>query len=124
MTPKTPDELTATMLRQSLYVIRTFPARGPGTAEMLPAHLDYQISLERDGRMFGAGPIDEEGEDKPSGGMIIVRAAGFDEARQIADADPMHADNLRTYTIERWLLNEGSMTFTVRYSDQTAIIHP
>jgi uncharacterized protein YciI len=124
MTHQTPDELTANMLRQSLYVIRTSPARGPGTAEMLAEHLEYQIALERSGTMFGAGPIYDEGEDTPSGGMIIVRATNFNEARKIADADPMHAHNLRRYTIEKWLLNEGSMTFTVRYSDRTAEIHP
>ncbi len=79
---------------------------------MLAEHLEYQIALERSGTMFGAGPIYDEGEDTPSGGMIIVRATNFNEARKIADADPMHAHNLRRYTIEKWLLNEGSMTFT------------
>jgi hypothetical protein len=54
--------------------------------------------------------------------MIIVRARDEAEARRLADADPFHAAGLRQYTLKRWMLNEGAMSFTVRYSDQTAVI--
>ena len=57
----------------------------------LPAHLDYQIKMERDGILFGAGPLFKEGETVPYGGMIIVRAKDEAEARAHADADPFHA---------------------------------
>lgn len=122
MSQKTPEELYATMLRRSLWVITTRPARGPGMQELLPAHLDYQIAMERDGSLFGAGPIFEDGGSIPTGGMIIVRAEDEVEARRLADADPFHAEGLRQYTLHRWMLNEGAMTVTVRYSDQTAVI--
>ncbi|KZM50533.1 YciI family protein [Labrenzia sp. OB1] len=122
MSAQKPEDLYASMLRQSLYVITTTPARGPGMQEVLPAHLEYQIRMERDGILFGAGPLFEEGADVPYGGMIIVRARDEAEAREIADADPFHAAGLRRYDLRRWMLNEGSMTFTVRYSDQTAVV--
>lgn len=122
MTDRKPEDLYSSMLRQSLYVITTTPARGPGMQEKLPAHLDYQIKMEREGILFGAGPLFEEGSDVPYGGMIILRAKDEAEARELADQDPFHAAGLRSYTVQRWLLNEGSMTFTVRYSDQTAVI--
>lgn len=122
MSAKTPEELYATMLRQTLYVITTTPARGPGMQDVLPAHLDYQIQMERDGALFGAGPLFEEGAEAPYAGMIIVRAKSEAEARTLADADPFHVAGLRHYSLNRWMLNEGAMTFTVRYSDQTAII--
>jgi len=122
MAQKTPEELYASFLRQSLYVITTRPARAPGMQEVLPAHLDYQIDLERKGVLFGAGPIFEDGGTVPTAGMIIVRAETEEAARDIADADPFHKAGLRQYALHRWLLNEGSMTFTVRYSDQTAVI--
>ncbi|NDR56699.1 MULTISPECIES: YciI family protein [Aliiruegeria] len=122
MTTKTPEELYATMLRQSLWVITTRPARGPGMQDLLPAHLDYQIAMEREGTLFGAGPIFEDGGTTPTGGMIIVRAPDEAEARALADADPFHAAGLRQYSLHRWMLNEGAMTVTVRYSDQTAVI--
>ena len=122
MTAKTPEEPYATMLRSSLWVITTRPARGPGMQDLLPAHLEYQVAMERDGTLFGAGPIFVDGGTVPPGGMIIVRAEDEAAARTLADADPFHAEGLRKYTLHRWMLNEGSMTVTVRYSDQTAVI--
>jgi uncharacterized protein YciI len=89
---------------------------------VLPAHLDYQIALERAGQLFGAGPIFEEGGTTPTAGMIILRAPDEEAARALADADPFHAQGLRHYTLHRWLLNEGAMTVTIRYSDQSAVI--
>lgn len=122
MNDLTPDQLTATMLRKELWVITSRPARGPGTRELLADHLDYQVRLEREGKLFGAGPIYAEDADVPEGGMIILRAKDPAEAKEIADADPMHLHGARSYTVQKWLLNEGAMTFTVRYSDQTAVI--
>lgn len=122
MSTTKPEDLYASMLRQTLYVITTTPARGEGMQDVLPAHLEYQIKMERDGILFGAGPLFKEGEKIPYGGMIIVRAKNEAEARAHADADPFHAAGLRSYTLTRWMLNEGAITFTVRYSDQTAVI--
>ena len=41
----------------------------------------------------------------------------LNEAKAIADADPMHRSGVRRYRIRPWLLNEGSITLTVRYSE-------
>lgn len=122
MSAPKPEDLYATMLRQSLWVVTTRPARGPGMQDVLPRHLAYQVALERGGKLFGAGPIFEDGGTTPTGGMIILRAADEAEARRIADEDPFHAAGLRQYTLHRWLLNEGAVSITVRYSDQSAVI--
>ena len=122
MTDKTPDQLTAAMLRKEFYVVTTTPARSPEIAKLLPEHLDYQVRLEREGKLFGAGPFYEEGDDVPAGGMIILRARSAAEARQIADADPFHKAGLRKYTLRKWMMNEGAMTLTIRYSDQSVVI--
>ncbi|QKV20167.1 YciI family protein [Oricola thermophila] len=122
MSEMTPDQLTADMLRQEFFVVNTTPARSPEIQRLLPRHLEYQVRLEREGKLFGAGPVYEEGDDLPSGGMIILRARSYDEARALADADPLHAAGLRSYTIRKWVMNEGSMTVTIRYSDQSVAI--
>ncbi len=49
--------------------------------------------------------------------MVIVRAGSLAEARKIAEADPMHARGARTFRIRPWLLNEGSLTVRLTYSD-------
>ena len=46
----------------------------------------------------------------------------FEEARIIADVEAYFRVRLRTYSLNRWKLNEGSMSFTVNYSDQSVQI--
>ena len=88
--------------------------------EVLPAHLEYQKAMEADGKLVLAGPLsDESGEQMQGSGMIIYRAGSIEEARQIAENDPMHAKGKRSYTLRRWLVNEGSLTLTVKLSGQT-----
>lgn len=50
--------------------------------------------------------------------LIIIRAAGADEARRTADSDPMHQAGARTYTLHEWTLNEGRITVSIDLSDQ------
>ncbi len=110
-------------LAKSLYVIITIPvAPHDQVMAQMEKHLARQVQLEKDGIMFGAGPLFEPGSDRPMGGMIIVRANSFEEAEAIAKADPMHSSGVRSYKIQRWMLNEGSFTTTVTYSDQKMTI--
>ncbi|MEM6534431.1 MAG: YciI family protein [Pseudomonadota bacterium] len=114
-------ERASQFLNKELYVYETTVAGDPKLVqENIGAHLDYQVQLEEEGIMFGAGPLYEEGSTSqfPKAGMIIVRAASFEEAKAIADADPMHTSGARTYTLRKWILNEGVVNFRVTYSGQ------
>lgn len=115
-------ELTKNFLGKELYVIVTTPVVSREELDkMLPEHLAHQIKLEKQGIMFGAGPL--AGEDGARfGGMVIIRANSFAEARMIADADPYHKNGLRTYTLTKWTVNEGSYGIRINYSDQTVTI--
>lgn len=107
------------MLKKQLYVVHTSPRNGMGPVmENIEAHLKYQVGLEERGIMFGAGPFWDDSEEKWEGeGMVIIRAGSLAEAREIADNDPMHKSGARGYTVRPWLLNEGTVTLKVRYSD-------
>lgn len=107
------------MLRKQLYVVLTKPTQGLAPImEVLDEHLQFQIDLERRGIMFGAGPFWTDDEQSWEGdGMVIIRAGSLSEARQIAASDPMHKSGARTFTVRPWLLNEGSLTIKVSYSD-------
>ncbi len=123
--PKPPPDLkerVSGFLNMELYVYETRIAGDPAKViENLESHLDYQVKLQNEGIMFGAGPLQEEGAPPfpPVAGMIIIRAGSFDEARAIADADPMHSSGARTYTLRKWTMNEGSLDLTVKFSGQS-----
>ncbi len=109
-------------LNLELYIYETRIVSREKAEANLGVHLDYQIELEKAGILFGAGPLWNDGVSNgpPSAGLVIVRAASFDEAKAIADADPMHSSGARSYTMRRWKLNEGALTVRLNFSDQTA----
>jgi len=102
------------------FVVFTSPRAGREAVQRhLGIHLEYQRELEKRGIIVAAGPLsDESGTEWTGKGMIILRAATLKEARAIADADPMHRDNVRTYEIYPWLMNEGSFTLSVKLAAQ------
>lgn len=109
------------MLCKDLYVI--FTRRAPGITlaqmrEVTPDHLAYQVQLERQGVMWAAGPMFTADDLSWEGdGMVIVRAESLVHAQEIASADPMHKRGVRQFDIRPWLLNEGSLTIQVSFSD-------
>jgi hypothetical protein len=107
------------MLRKQFYVVFTKPVKGlEPVMAVLEQHLAFQIDLEQRGIMFGAGPFWNDAEDAWEGeGMVILRAGSLDEAKALAAADPMHKSGARTFTVRPWLMNEGSVTVRITYSD-------
>lgn len=113
-------ELMQRMLKKRLWVIVTKAAASrEQLSPVLGAHLEHQIRLEKDGILFGAGPLSNPDGSPTGTGMIIIRAENEAEARSIADSDPFHSTGLRTYTLQQWSLNEGRISITLDYSDQT-----
>jgi len=105
-------------LALELYVVNSVPAGAdvdlPGT---LPDHLAYQAKLEAAGKLAFAGPVsDSTGNEMTGEGMIIYRADSLEEAETLAAEDPMHKRGVRTYSVRRWLINEGSFTLSVGLS--------
>ena len=49
--------------------------------------------------------------------MVIIRAGSLAAAKAIAETDPMHKSGARTFRVRPWLLNEGTVTIKVTYSD-------
>ncbi|RVU85581.1 hypothetical protein EOL70_06420 [Leucothrix sargassi] len=105
-------------LAQEFFVVETTVADSlEAVKDNLNQHLYYQQQLEREGKLVLAGPLsDATGELMQGNGLVIYRAASLEEARQLADNDPMHQSGARTYTLRRWLVNEGSISLNVGLS--------
>ena len=117
--PSSVDPTTMKFLGKEMYLVVTKPVRSPEIAKRLQDHLNHQVELEKRGIMFAAGPLYPRNSDIPEAGMFVLRANSFEEADAIAKEDPLHKAGLRTYTLQKWRLNEGRITVTVDFSDQT-----
>jgi uncharacterized protein YciI len=115
-------EASRGMAQKQLYVVFTSPTRGlDPVLQNIEEHLKFQVDLERRGIMFGAGPFWDDDEKNWSGeGMVIIRAESLAAARAIAEQDPMHKSGARRFTVRPWLLNEGTVTLRVNFSEQKA----
>jgi uncharacterized protein len=110
-------QLTQGMLRKKLYVILSKGGTSPDRLkEQLPAHLEFMIDLEKRGILFASGPLDGGARGD---GLTIVRAAGLEEAKQIAAGDPFVVQGLRSFEVREWTVMEGSFGIKVNFSDQS-----
>ena len=111
-------------LALELYVVQSVPAGDPAAVKAaLPDHLAYQARMEAEGKLALAGPMsDESGQEMIGMGLIVYRASSMREARALAEADPMHKCGARTFTLRKWLVNEGSLTLSIGLSRQTVAL--
>ncbi|HEV7433427.1 MAG TPA: YciI family protein [Pseudorhizobium sp.] len=109
------------MLQKQLFAIFTKPVNGlAAVLATMEEHLKFQVSLEREGVLFAAGPMWTDDEQSWEGdGLVVVRAASRQAAVDIAERDPMHRSGARSYTVRPWLINEGTATIRLDYSSQT-----
>lgn len=109
------DTLTSKMLKLKLYVI-LWHGKDQDLLPLLPDHLAYLISLEKQGKVFASGPL---GAPEKRNGLTIVRAKDEAEARQMAENDPFAKAGIRDFSIEPWTIMEGSISIRMDFSDCT-----
>ncbi len=114
-------EASKEMLQRQLYAIFTTPTDGLDPVfAVIGDHLMYQVQLEAQGILYAAGPMWTDDEQSWTGeGLVVVKAASKEEATAIAENDPMHKSGARSFRVRPWLINEGSITITLKNSSQT-----
>jgi uncharacterized protein YciI len=108
-------------LAKQLYVVFTTPTNGIGPVmENVKEHLAFQVRLEKEGTMFAAGPNWTDDEKSWDGdGMVVIRANSLADAKKIIERDPMHKSGARKFKIRPWLVNEGTVSVRLNYSQGT-----
>lgn len=106
-------------LAKQFYMVHSTPTNGLGPVmQNLPAHLEHQCKIEREGIMLAAGPHWTDDEERWEGdGTFVIRATSLAHARELAAADPMHQCGARSFTVRPWLINEGGFSLRLTFSD-------
>lgn len=78
------------------YLVTTL--RGPAfNPEAIPAHYEFLDGLRTRGLLEQAGPFTDK-----SGGAYVLRASNIDEARRLAEQDPLHLRNCSCIAVQEW----------------------
>lgn len=70
-----------------------------------PAHLSYLNDLYKQGKVVMAGPFTDK-----RGGMVIYKAESPEDARLLAEADPVVKEGARTLELREWSPLEFPLT--------------
>jgi uncharacterized protein YciI len=79
-----------------LFLAHGVPDKVP-PGEVFAAHGAHLATLDREGKLVLAGPFLDR-----FGGAIVLRAANLEEARSIAEQDPMVRGGFETYELVPW----------------------
>jgi uncharacterized protein YciI len=100
------------LLGRDYWLILSTPAAGTDQAAIdatAGEHIRWLLGLERDDVLFLSGPLLSGPGTGPGSGATVIRAGDEEAARVIAAGDPFVLAGLRTFTVHRWRLNEGSI---------------
>jgi hypothetical protein len=90
---------------------------------LLEEHLRWAIAAEQRGEIFASGPfVEDRTATGALGGLSVLRAGSVEEARQILAGDPFIREGAFTVDVKKWMVMEGGLTLTVRFSDRSGRI--
>lgn len=104
------------LLARDYWLALSTPVAGTDLAAIeahLEEHLAWLLNLEREGVLFLSGPLLSGPGTGPGSGITVVRAGDEAAAQAIAARDPFVVAGLRTFTIHRWRVNEGTVSVRV-----------
>ncbi|WP_252504383.1 YciI family protein [Sporosarcina sp. Marseille-Q4943] len=65
--------------------------------ETLPRHIAYLDGLDEQGKIFARGPFTDG-----TGGLVVYIADSYEEALEMAEADPHVIENVRRLELKEW----------------------
>ena len=106
------------MIQRTMFVMIREPKAPERVQDVLLEHYRWIIALEKTGSVFASGPLTSKAGG-PGVGMTVLRADSFEQAEELAAGDPFVASGAFGFRIERWQINEGRLSVSVDFSDQT-----
>ncbi|HTI86667.1 MAG TPA: YciI family protein [Alphaproteobacteria bacterium] len=122
--------LTRPLTREQCYLcvmtlVADPPKTGPSKDSLRAAHKKFLAGLETEGRIFGAGKLENAQEKETSDlgfGMFILRAESRQEAEAIAFQEPYTRAGHRTMKLIPWQRTEGDITIRISFTNGTMTV--
>jgi uncharacterized protein YciI len=84
-------------------------------------YLEWLRQIEADGAIFASVVLKDE-TSRDGSDMVIIRAASYADALEVAEAEPFHRAGLRKNTIQGWVMNEANFQFTLKLMSQEIVV--
>ncbi len=108
------DEAVPAMEKYYLVLLKRAPngpkMEQPALEDLQKRHLGHLRAMYDAGKMVIAGPFDEQ-QDATMRGMCLYRVATIDEARKLAEEDPMVKAGRLQVEVLAWWVEKGYMSF-------------
>lgn len=104
------------LLGRDHWLVWSTPAAHTSAADIeahAPDHIAWLLGLESTGALLLSGPLLEGDGVRPGAGVTVLRAKDEQAAAAIAAEDPFVVAGLRTASVFRWRVNEGSIGVTI-----------
>jgi uncharacterized protein YciI len=129
-TEKEAEHLTRPLTREQCYLcvmtlVAEPPKSGPSKESLRAAHKKFLAGLETEGRIFGAGKLENAQEKETSDlgfGMFILRAESRQGAEAIAFQEPYTQAGHRTMKLIPWQRTEGDITIRISFTNGTMTV--
>jgi uncharacterized protein YciI len=111
--------LRARVARAQLYLIYAHGTGVSATPEAERSHLSYMESLDRLGRLFAYGALDQH-PNSSALELAIIAASSGEEAERIAASDPLIKAGARKNQVQAHTMNEGVACYVGRAMSKRA----
>lgn len=127
---KDSQHLTRPLSREQCYLcvmnlVEHPPAHSPSKDILRVAHKKFLAGLENEGRIFGAGKLENANESEQAAlgfGMFILRAESRKEAEGIAFQEPYTKAGHRTMKLVPWQRTEGDISIRISFTNGTMTV--
>lgn len=127
---KDAEHMTRPLSREQCYLcimtlVPSPPKTGPSKDSLRAEHKRFLAGLENEGRIFGAGKLENAGEKETAElgyGMFILRAESRAEAERIAFQEPYTKAGHRTMKLVPWQRTEGDINIRISFTNGTMTI--
>lgn len=124
------QHMTRPLSREQCYLcvmtlVEHPPAGSPSKDILRVEHKKFLARLETDGRIFGAGKLENASESEQADlgfGMFILRAESRKEAEGIAFQEPYTKAGHRTMKLIPWQRTEGDISIRISFTNGTMTV--
>ncbi len=124
------QHMTRPLSREQCYLcvmnlVEHPPASSPSKDILRVEHKKFLARLEKEGRIFGAGKLENASESEQADlgfGMFILRAGSRKEAEGIAFQEPYTKAGHRTMKLIPWQRTEGDITIRISFTNGTMTV--